>query len=104
MYWSPAFSQKQPINIRRGQTISAKLILADGENVLVVERGGFIQSTGGNWAFVLDDEEQNAIRKEMQIGRSNPDFVEIQGGLKAGDKVVISNYGNYTDKIELKLL
>ncbi len=99
-----AFSQKQPTNIRRGQTISAKLILADGKNVLVVERGGFIQSTGGNWAFVLDDEENKAIRKEMQIGRSNPEFIEISGGLKAGDKVVISNYGNYTDKLELKLL
>ena len=89
------FVQEQPKNIRRGKTISAKLKLADGENVLVVEKGGFIQSTGGNWAFVLNDDTTGAVRQSISSGRSNPDFIEVKTGLKEGDRVVISNYGNY---------
>jgi len=92
------FETKQPKNIRRGQTISAKLKFEDGENVLVVEKGGFIQSTGGNWAFVLNDDTTGAFKQSISSGRSNPEFIEVKTGLKEGDRVVISNYGNYEAK------
>ncbi|TQV89366.1 efflux RND transporter periplasmic adaptor subunit [Aliikangiella coralliicola] len=91
------FEDKTPGNIRRGQTIQMKLELADGENALVIDKGGFIQDTGGNWIFVVNQAGTRAVKRSIRSGRSNPDYVEIVDGLQPGERVVVSSYGNYED-------
>ena len=95
------FDAETPSNIRRGQNLSMKLQLADGERVLVIDKGGFIQDTGGNWAFVLNDQGEVANKRLIRAGRSNPDYIEILDGVAPGERVVVSSYGNYDDKEQL---
>ncbi|WP_439881835.1 efflux RND transporter periplasmic adaptor subunit [Pontibacter sp. MBLB2868] len=98
------FADGTPEGIRRGQTLQIKLNLNDGGNAILVPRGGFYQSTGGNWIFVVDKSGQYAEKRNIKLGRQNPNHYEVLSGLKPGEKVVLSSYDNYgdIDRLELK--
>lgn len=98
-----AFSGAVPAGIRRGQTLQVRLALGDESQALLLARGGFFQQTGGNWIFKVSDNGKMAYKTDIQLGRQNPDYYEILGGLKQGDKVVTSSYENYGDMQELVL-
>jgi len=95
------FVNALPKKIRRGQTLSIKLQLDEGERVLVVDKGGFVQETGGNWVFVLSENGEVAQKKMISPGKSNPDFLEVKEGLSLGDKVVVSSYTGYEKRDKL---
>jgi len=88
--------------IRRGQSIRIKLELGSPEEALLLSRGGFYQSTGGNWAYVLTSDGE-AVRREIRLGRQNPNFFEVQSGLQPGDRVVTSSYGTFGEADRLVL-
>ncbi|MCY4353082.1 MAG: efflux transporter periplasmic adaptor subunit, partial [Gemmatimonadetes bacterium] len=69
---------------------------------LLLPRGGFYQTTGGNWVFVVEGDE--AIRRDVRIGRQSPEYFEVLAGLSPGERVVTSSYDNYEeiDKLVLK--
>ena len=89
------FSGNAPANIRRGQTVRLKLELGDLTKAVLVDRGGFYQSTGGQWIFVLDKTENFATRRNIKLGRQNPLMFEVLEGLEPGEKVITSSYDNY---------
>lgn len=93
------FADKTPESIRRGQSLQIRLALSDETTALLLKKGGFYQQTGGNWVFVLDANGTAAYRRDIQLGRQNPDYYEILDGLQPGDRVIISNYESY-DKIQ----
>ena len=97
-------NDKAPTNLRRGQTLQIRLELGDLTKTLLLARGGFYQKTGGQWVFVVDPSGNNAVKREIKLGRQNPDYFEVLDGLKAGDKVVTSSYDTYgdIDKLVLK--
>ena len=98
------FKSDLPENIRIGQTYHIKLELGAPQTSILVTRGGFFQSTGGQWIYVLDTQEKFALRREIKIGRYNPQYYEVIEGLEEGEKVITSNYdlfGN-NEKIEFK--
>lgn len=97
------FEGEKPTGIRRGQTLSIRLALSDETEALLVPRGGFYQQTGGNWIFKLTENGSKAYKADIQLGRQNPDYFEVTGGLKAGDKVITSSYENYGTMQELIL-
>ena len=97
------FTGAVPAGIRRGQTLQVRLALGDESQALLLARGGFFQQTGGNWIFKVSDNGKMAYKTDIQLGRQNPDYYEILGGLKPGDKVVTSSYENYGDMQELVL-
>lgn len=97
------FNGEQPKGLRRGQTLHIRLELSEPLEVLFVEMGGFYQTTGGHWIFVLDDDEKSAIRRKISLGRSNTQNVEILEGLKVGEKVITSSYDNYREVDKLIL-
>jgi HlyD family secretion protein len=90
-------------DLRRGQTLQVRLALGDETKAVLLPRGGFYQQTGGNWIFKLSEDGKTAYRVDIQLGRQNPEYYEVLQGLKQGDKVITSNYDNYTDKQELNL-
>lgn len=94
---------KTPAGIRRGQTLQLRLHLSGGDKALLVPRGGFYQSTGGAWAFVVDKTGKVAEKRTIKLGRQNPQFYEVLEGLKPGDKVVLSSYDGYGDIEKLNL-
>jgi len=90
-----------PAGIRRGQTLQILLALSDESRQVLLPKGGFFQTTGGNWIFKLSDDGKTAYRTEIQLGRQNTDYYEVLSGLKPGDKVVTSGYDTYGDMQEL---
>ncbi|MEJ8757437.1 efflux RND transporter periplasmic adaptor subunit [Pontibacter sp. H259] len=98
------FANGTPEGIRRGQTLQLKLNLNDGGKAILLPRGGFYQSTGGNWIFVVDKSGNFAEKRTIKLGRQNPNYYEVIDGLKPGEKVVLSSYDSYgdIDRLELK--
>ena len=64
----------------------------------MIPRGSFYQQTGGQWIYVVDKSGDRAVRRDIRIGRQNPQYYEVLEGLKPGEKVIISGYDNFGDK------
>jgi HlyD family secretion protein len=99
-----AFTSKQPQGITRGQTLRIQLQLGDVSHATLLPKGGFYQTTGGSWAYVLDPSGDSAIRIPIRIGRENPEVFEILQGLEVGDRVITSSYEGFgnTDRLILE--
>lgn len=97
------FEGNVPENIRSGQSYNLNLQLGDTQQAILVNRGGFFQSTGGRWVFLLNEDGSEAIKHPIQIGRQNPKYYEVLEGLKDGDQIVISSYELFGDSDKLKL-
>jgi len=92
-----------PKNIRLGQSFRIKLELGEPKESIQIPRGGFFQSTGGNWIFVVDKSGKFATKRDIIINRQNPKFFEITEGLEVGEEVIISGYENFGDVEKLIL-
>ena len=99
-----AFDSEVPEGIRRGQTLQIKLQLSEDVKATMVPRGGFYNTTGGNWLFVVDESGDFAERREIRLGRQNTRFYEVLEGLEAGEEVVVSSYDGYEDKDRLVIV
>lgn len=97
------FVGEQPGNIKRGQSISLKLSLSDETQATLLAKGGFYQKTGGNWVYVIDPKSGVAHKRDIRVGRQNPNYYEVLEGLNDGDIVIVSSYDNFGDKDELVL-
>ncbi len=91
------FDGERPDNIRTGQTYYIDLQLGEPTESVMIPRGTFFQATGGQWIFVLDAEGKHAYRRNIRIGRQNPQTYEVLEGLEAGEKVITSGYEAYGD-------
>lgn len=98
---SLAFVGKTPPSARPGLRISTQLELGSSQNSLLVKRGPAFQDTGGQWVFVTDGKAKTAQRRQVQSGRSNAELVEIKGGLKEGENVIVSSYANFLNAQEV---
>jgi HlyD family secretion protein len=97
------FVGEAPTNLRRGQTLQILLALSDETEAVLVPKGGFYQTTGGNWIFKVSENGNTANKITIQLGRQNQDYYEVLEGLQPGDKVVTSSYENY-EKMEVLVL
>lgn len=95
------FTGEAPTDLRRGQTIRIRLEMGNPSKSLIVERGSFYQSTGGEWVYKLADDGESAIRQQIEIGRQNPEYFEVISGLEAGDRVITSGYNSFGEKKKL---
>jgi len=91
------FSGEQPSNIRTGQTYYLNLQLGQPEKAIIIPRGTFYQKTGGKWIYVVSPDGGKAVKREIRIGRQNPQFFEVLEGLEAGERVIISGYDTFGD-------
>ena len=98
------FVDETPGGITAGQTYHIRLELGDISEAILLSRGGFSQTTGGNWAYVLEPSGDVAIKKRIRLGRQNPDFFEVLEGLEPGEKVITSSYESFgnMDRLVLK--
>lgn len=97
------FSGEQPDNIRSGQTYYMNLQLGQPEKAILIPRGSFYQNTGGQWIYVISKNGKEAYKREIRIGRQNPQYYEVIDGLKPGDKVITSSYDNFGNNERLVL-
>ena len=91
------FGDDRPTNLRRGQTYYLDLQLGQPEDAIIIPRGTFYQKTGGRWIYVLDKTGGKATKREIKIGRQNPQFYEITEGLEPGEQVIVSSYDRFGD-------
>ena len=91
------FRGERPENIRTGQTYYIDLELGQPEQAVLIPRGTFFQTTGGQWIFVLDKNGGKAYRRNIRIGRQNPQYYEVLEGLEPGERVITSGYEAFKD-------
>ena len=91
------FDGEQPDNIRAGQTYYLNLQLGQPEEAVIIPRGTFYQKTGGKWIYVVNKEGNKAVKREIRIGRQNPQYYEVLEGLEPGEKVITSGYETFGD-------
>jgi HlyD family secretion protein len=82
------FGDKKPAGLRQNQQLTTRILLDELPNVLMVDRGPFVDTGAGRVAYVVHGDV--AERTPIQIGATSLNAVEIVSGLKEGDKIVIS--------------
>lgn len=95
------FVGRKPANIRNGQSYYINLRLGESAESLILPRGSFFSQTGGTWIFVVDESGNRAFRREIRLGRQNPQYYEVLEGLNPGEKVVVSGYEQFGKSNEL---
>ncbi len=95
------FVDQQPPGLRQNQRLSARIVLGTRRNVLMVERGPFLDQDGGRFAYVMDGDR--AVRRPIRAGVSSLNSVEILDGLKAGDRVVVSGTDLFGDAQQVRI-
>ncbi len=91
------FAGARPASIRTGQTYYVDLQLGQAKQAVLIPKGTFYSVTGGSWIFVLDKDGRKAYRRNIRIGRQNPEYYEVLEGLEPGERVIVSGYESYKD-------
>jgi HlyD family secretion protein len=97
------FTENQPPELKRGQTLQAKLTLGDESEAVLIPNGSFYQDTGGHWIFVLTPDGSEAVKRDVELGRSNSSYIEVLEGLQPGERVVTSSYSGFDEIDRLKI-
>jgi HlyD family secretion protein len=97
------FEAELPDGIRRGQSVPVRLQLGKPAEAVLLPTGGFFSDTGGSWVYVLDEAGSTARKRNITLGRKNPQFYEVLDGLQAGERVITNSYSTYGDKDILNL-
>jgi len=83
-----------PAGLAPGQSLRLRIQLSQSSEELLLPVGGFYKDTGGNWVYVLEDGNR-AVKRDVKLGRKNPENFEVLEGLQPGDKVITSSYENF---------
>jgi len=87
------FEGDTPKQLRQNQRLSVRVLLDKRDNVLTVQRGSFVDESGGSYAYLVKD--GIAKKTPIRVGASSIDKVEILDGLKEGDRIVISGTDSF---------
>ncbi|MEM8998677.1 MAG: efflux RND transporter periplasmic adaptor subunit [Bacteroidota bacterium] len=98
------FTDEKPETIRAGQSYNIRLQLGASNEALLLPKGGFFQSTGGQWVFVVNPDRDEALKRNIRVGKQNSMYYEVLEGLEPGEQVITSNYDSFgeAERIVLK--
>lgn len=88
-----------PDAIRRGQSLQVRMQLSEEQQAVIVPRGSWFQDTGGTWVYVV--KEGIAVKREVKLGRQNPDHYEVLEGLEPGEEIITSRYEGFNNAEEI---
>lgn len=97
------FTDDMPDNVRVGKSFRVQIELGQPEQAIVIPRGNFYQSTGGQWIYKVNAAKTKAVKVPLTIGRQNPQQYEVTEGLQPGEFVVVTGYDTFGDAEELIL-
>lgn len=95
------FKGTQPPGLRQNQRLSARIVLDTRRNVLMVERGPFVEQGGGAIAWVMDG--STAVKRPVHTGVSSLSAVEILDGVQPGDRIVVSGSDQFGDAERIRI-
>ena len=84
------FLGDMPPGLRQNQRLTTRILLAEHADVIMVQRGQFLDAGGGRVAYVVAD-DRTATRRQIRTGAYSLGAVEILEGLQPGETIVISN-------------
>lgn len=87
--------------LRYGMRVDVYILHRIREDVLRIKNGNYYKGAG-EYAFFVKEGEK-IVRRKVQLGNSNYDFVEVVSGLEPGEQVVLNNMENYNSRKEIKL-
>ncbi|MDX1508885.1 MAG: efflux transporter periplasmic adaptor subunit, partial [Woeseiaceae bacterium] len=79
--------------LRQNQRVSVRIVLEASDDVLMVQRGPFLDSGGGRVAYVLRD--GLAERRAIQVGASSINALQVLSGLEEGETIIVSNISQF---------
>ncbi|HTJ43895.1 MAG TPA: efflux RND transporter periplasmic adaptor subunit [Kofleriaceae bacterium] len=97
------FDGDAPKDVRRGQTAPLSLRLGQPSEAVMVPNGAYYNDTGGTWVFVVSSDHRQAVRRNVKLGRRNPQQIEVLDGLSVDEEIVTSPYTNFLDRDRLEL-
>lgn len=97
------FIGENPDNVRIGKSYRVQIELGQPEEAIVIPRGDFFQTTGGQWIYKLNEAGTRARKIPIGIGRQNPQQYEVTNGLQPGDRVIVTGYSTFGNAEELIL-
>jgi HlyD family secretion protein len=82
------FGDDKPAGLRQNQRLTTRILIDEHPNVLMVDRGPFVDSGAGRVAYVV----RNGVaeRTPIQVGATSLNAVELVSGVKEGDRIVVS--------------
>ena len=92
---------QQPPDLRQNQRLSVRIVMDTRHDVLMVERGPFLEQDGGHFAYVVDGD--SAVRRPIRTGAASLSSVEILSGLKPGDRVVVSGSDQFNNADRIRI-
>jgi HlyD family secretion protein len=93
------FEGTSPSALVEGATAQGRLQLGGDTPATVVPAGAFLEHTGGDWIFVVGQNGWSAERQRIKLGRRTSEQLEVLGGLRAGQRVITSDYTGL-DKVD----
>lgn len=87
--------------LRYGMRVDVYILHRIREDVLRIKNGNYYKGAG-EYAFFVKDGEK-IVRRKVQLGNSNYDYVEVVAGLDEGCQVVLNDMENYNSRKEIKL-
>jgi HlyD family secretion protein len=97
------FTGDAPPAVRRGQTAQVRIQLGQPSEAVTIPNAAFYNDTGGAWVFVVASDHGHAVRRNVRLGRRNPQQIEVLDGLTPGEEIVTSPYTNYLEMDRLEL-
>ena len=88
--------------LRSGLKTDVYVMNAVKEDVMRIANASYYVGRGEYELFVQDSDNE-IIKRKVQLGDSNFEYVEVVSGLQPGDKVVVSDMSNYKNKNKLKV-
>ncbi len=98
-----SFAGAMPRDPSPGTTVEGRLTLGSDTDAVILPAGPFLDASGGDYAFLLDESGNHAARRRIKLGRRNQKEVEILSGLRPGDRVITSDYAPFGDAQQLAL-
>jgi HlyD family secretion protein len=95
------FVGDKPDGLRQNQRLTARILLDEKQDVLMVERGPFLEAGGGHFAYVVEDGV--AERRSIVTGAASLDAVEILSGAEVGDRIVVSGADAFGDAERVRI-
>ena len=83
------FTGEKPNGLRQNQRLTTRLLMESKADVLLVERGAFVDAGAGRIGYVVHGDV--AERTPIEVGATSLSAVELVSGVKEGDRLVVSD-------------
>ena len=96
------FVSEVPKSVTIGQSLQVRLELSKAQKSLMIPRGNYFQSSGGQFVFVLDGKGE-AHKRIIKLGSQNPSYYQVLEGLSEGERFITSSYEDFKNYETIKI-